>query len=109
MRVRGRERGGVSNWAKGSTRRWRRTRRGVLLRDVGKGCRAHREGWCAKANAGGHDCADRGEVAHHTHGRGVTGDDPAYIVAACKVCNLAIGDPTVCRVRGPSIEPRTKW
>ena len=83
----------------GSTRRWReRVRAPVLLRDVGKGCRAHREGWCDLAGkTTTHECQEgRPDVvwhAHHTLGYAVTGDDPRYLVAACAACNGYIGEP----------------
>ncbi|MFI6763312.1 hypothetical protein ACIBF5_29680 [Micromonospora sp. NPDC050417] len=88
-------------WAGGSTRQWRRIRAQVLARD-GYRCRAHRDGWCAKIPGHKqHTCTDIAALsgpsaghAHHTLGRGTTGDDPRYIVAACGPCNLYIGDPT---------------
>ena len=39
-------------------------------------------------------CEGRANEAHHTLGKAVTGDDPKYMVASCKPCNLHIGDPT---------------
>lgn len=39
-------------------------------------------------------CTRVATEAHHTLGRGVTGDDPAYMVASCKPCNLHVGDPS---------------
>lgn len=88
-------------WAGGSTRAWRTTRALVLARD-GHRCRAHPDGWCAKAGAKPHRCGVYAPLAggpgvaghaHHTLGRAVTGDDPRFIVAACAACNLAIGEP----------------
>lgn len=38
-------------------------------------------------------CTGTAECVHHTLGRFVTGDDPRYMVASCKACNLAIGEP----------------
>jgi hypothetical protein len=88
------------SWSGGSTRAWRRTRAHVLARDRYR-CRAHQDGWCHRANPADHHCTDHAPLhgpdpghAHHTHGRSVTGDDPAYIVAACAPCNRHIGDPT---------------
>jgi hypothetical protein len=84
----------VSNWDGGSTRHWRIIRLYVLVRD-GYRCRAHADGWCAKAGRKKeHTCTTYAEHAHHVLGRARTGDDPAFIVAACKACNLYIGDPT---------------
>jgi 5-methylcytosine-specific restriction endonuclease McrA len=74
---------GVSkDWAKGSTRAWRRRRALVLARDRGV-CQLRLEG-----------CTIVATHVHHTHGRSVTGDDLRYLVAACAHCNLKIGDPT---------------
>ncbi|HEY9417480.1 MAG TPA: hypothetical protein VIQ30_22205 [Pseudonocardia sp.] len=97
----------MSNWAGGSTRQWRRTRAYVMARDQGKGCRAHRDGWCDKPGVHPHTCTNAQQVAHHTLGRSVTGDDPRYIVAACEPCNLAIGDPT--KLADPKPKPVTRW
>lgn len=102
------------SWAKGSTRAWRELRAFVLSRD-GYRCRAHVDGWCARAgNTNEHNCTVRAELygphrghAHHTKGRSVTGDDPNHIVAACQACNLHIGDPT--KAPDPEPTPRTRW
>lgn len=104
------------SWAGGSTRAWRQTRVRVLVRDraAGWGCRAHEEGWCARAGAGPHECTHRADVsgpyaghAHHTHGRDITGDDMRYIVSSCAACNLAIGDPG--KADDPPLRPVTQW
>jgi hypothetical protein len=93
-------------WAKGSTRAWRRTRALVLARDAGRGCRAHRDGWCARV-PGQHQCTDTQDTVHHTHGRATTGDDQRYLVAACRPCNLHIGDPT--KHADPPNKAVTRW
>lgn len=93
-----------SSWKGGSTRRWRAIRRLVLARD-GNRCRAHEDGLCAHAPQ--HTCAGRFEQAHHTLGRAITGDDVRHLVASCRACNLAIGDPT--RAADPPNEGVTKW
>lgn len=103
----------MGGWQQGSTRAWREgTRPLVLARDrrAGWGCRAHEEGWCARAGrTTRHAC--QGLVtpmhAHHTRGRATTGDDPRYIVAACPACNTYIGDPT--RGNDPPCTPITRW
>lgn len=92
-------------WAKGSTRAWRRIRAYVLARD-GHHCRAHRDGWCTRV-PGTHQCDERATQVHHTHGRATTGDDPRYLVAACKPCNLHIGDPT--QHTDPPNKAVTQW
>ena len=95
-------------WVGGSTTAWRKVRARVLDRDraSGWGCRAHDEGWCARAAAPSHACTKIPSVAHHTLGK-AAGDDPAHIVAACVPCNLAIGDPAA----RPDPQPQrvTKW
>jgi hypothetical protein len=93
-------------WANGSTRAWRLVRSAVLARDSYL-CRAHTDGWCAKANrATSHECTELADQAHHTRGKAF-GDDPAHIVAACKTCNLHIGNPA--ETVDPQPEPRTRW
>lgn len=103
----------MSNWDGGSTTAWRRLRAAVLARD-GYRCRAHADGWCHRAQASDHECTGRADLtgphaghAHHTHGRAITGDDPRWIVAACRPCNLAIGDPN--KAPDPAPLPRTRW
>ncbi|HEU4425189.1 MAG TPA: hypothetical protein VFR67_21885 [Pilimelia sp.] len=90
------------SWAGGSTRAWRRIRAHVLARD-GHHCRLRLPGVCTGAAT----------HVHHTHGRAATGDDQAYLVAACAPCNLKIGDPSKPRGPGrrpgPEPEPRTRW
>ena len=81
-------------WAKGSTRQWRKVRALVLERD-GHRCQLKLPGCTTIAN-----------TAHHTLGRGVSGDDPAHIVAACAWCNGSTGDP---RSQDPSPNVRAWW
>lgn len=69
-------------WAKGSTRAWRKKRARVLLRDRGL-CQIQAPGVCTV----------RADCVHHTKGRGVTGDDERYMVAACTPCNMKTGNP----------------
>lgn len=84
-----------SSWKGGSTRGWRRTRAAVLARD----------GWECQLRLDG--CTTIADCVHHTHGRTVTGDDPAHLVASCTSCNLKTGDPQ--RVPDPRPTPRTRW
>ncbi|MFI6329868.1 HNH endonuclease [Micromonospora chersina] len=102
----------MSNWNRGSTRQWRRTRAYVLARD-GYRCRAHEDGWCDRV-PGTHTCTYRAPLdgpdaghAHHVHGRAKTGDDPRWIVASCRNCNLHLGDPT--KHTDPTPKPVTRW
>jgi hypothetical protein len=96
------------SWQGGSTRQWRIIRAAILQRDRTLGCRAHRDGWCTRANRPGpHTCTDVGEHAHHTLGRARTGDDPRFIVAACAACNLFIGDPAAAT--DPPAVPVSQW
>jgi 5-methylcytosine-specific restriction endonuclease McrA len=83
------------SWVKGSTPGWRKTRAGVLARD-GYVCQLKLEG-----------CATRADQVHHTVGRSASGDDPQHLVAACRSCNLKVGDPS--RASDPSPRPRTRW
>lgn len=84
-------------WSGGSTRRWRRIRAQILQRD---------HNLCQMRLTG--VCTTEADTAHHVLGRAVTGDDPAYLVAACAACNLHIGEPGT---RTPDPEPRrmTQW
>lgn len=70
------------SWAKGSTTAWRKTRASVLRRDRGV-CQLRVPGVCTT----------RADQVHHTKGRAVTGDDPKYLVASCRACNLHVGQP----------------
>lgn len=87
----------MSNWTKGSTRAWRRTRARVLARD---GYRCQLQLDC---------CTGQATQVHHTVGRAVSGDDERYLVAACQPCNLRIGDPTKTKTREPEPRRVTKW
>lgn len=69
------------SWESGSSRQWRRLRRQVLERD-GYRCRLELEG-----------CTTIARHVHHLAGK-AQGDDPSKLVAACKSCNLKVGDPT---------------
>lgn len=74
------------NWARGSTREWR-MRRAIVLR-------ANRIEHGGRCQIGLPDvCTGEATEVHHTLGRSVTGDDPRYLVASCKACNLAVGEP----------------
>ena len=66
----------------GSTRAWLRRKAEVIKRDGGR-CQLKLEG-----------CTRIAVTAHHVVGKSITGDDPRYLVAACKACNLKVGDPT---------------
>ena len=100
-------------WKGGSTRRHRKVREYVLARD-GYRCRAHTDGWCDQVQRkNGHECTGRAELsgphvghAHHTKGKGVTGDDPAFMVASCANCNYYIGDP---RKSSPQPKRVSRW
>lgn len=69
-------------WASGSTRAWRRTRANVLARD-GHRCRLKVYGVCTTVAT----------HVHHTIAREIAGDDPRHLIAACRACNLHVGDP----------------
>jgi 5-methylcytosine-specific restriction endonuclease McrA len=86
-------------WRGGSTRRWRRIRAAVLVRDSVRGvpmCQVRLPGVCTVVAT----------CVHHVKGRAVTGDDPRWLVAACDECNLAVGEPAT---RTPQPKKVTKW
>lgn len=84
------------NWQGGSTRAWRKLRAQVLARD-GYRCRLNLDG-----------CLGAAELqVHHTLGRSVSGDDPAYLITACGPCNRAAGDPTASP--DPVHVPTARW
>lgn len=85
------------SWSGGSTSAWRRVRRQVLIRDRNR-CQIQLSNVCTTA----------AEHVHHVLGRGLTGDDPQWLVAACAACNLAVGDPTD-RPTDPPPRRMTKW
>lgn len=81
-------------WAKGSTTAWRRVRALVLARD-GNRCRLQLDG-----------CTTVATHAHHTQPRELVGDDPRYLLGACRACNLKLGDP---RKLDPMPRPGQWW
>lgn len=88
-----------SAWKGGSTRRWRRIRAGVLAANM-----RENGGRCGVAIVG--VCTGEATCVHHTLGRAVTGDDPRYLVASCKACNLHIGEPAR---HAPQPKRVTEW
>lgn len=85
-------------WRAGSTTAHRRARALVL--------EANRRDNGGRCTLGLPGCSGRATQAHHVYGRGVTGDDPAHMVAACGPCNLAVGDPMA---GDPDPRPRSRW
>jgi 5-methylcytosine-specific restriction endonuclease McrA len=78
----------------GSTRAWRRARADVIARDGGR-CQLKLDG-----------CTHTATTAHHTVGKAVTGDNPRYLVAACRHCNLKVGNPSKA---DPEPKPWAGW
>ncbi len=72
---------GTGAWAKGSTPQWRRVRLQVLKRDNYQ-CQVKTK-----------HCSYVATLVHHTLGKEVTGDDPAFLVACCRSCNVSVGTP----------------
>lgn len=70
------------NWKGGSTTAWRRVRAVVLLRDSYR-CQLRIP----------NVCTTEATQVHHLLGRDISGDDPRYLVAACRPCNLKAGQP----------------
>lgn len=84
----------VSGWGgRGSTRAWRAVRAQILVRD-GERCQLQLPG-----------CTHAATEVHHRAGK-AAGDDPRNLVASCRACNLAIGDP---RRHNPAPRGVTKW
>ena len=69
-------------WKGGSTTAWRRIRLFVLQRD-GSRCQLK----IPKV------CTGTATQVHHLVGRDISGDDPRYLCAACRECNLKTGNP----------------
>lgn len=80
------------NWQKGSSRSWRRIRAFVLARDSYR-CQIRGPGCLVWAPLRPHGGIPAGH-AHHTRSRSEVGDDPRFIVAACRTCNIGRGDPS---------------
>jgi len=94
------------NWKSGSTPKWRRVRLYVLQRDKYR-CQINIPGEWTTTNGTVARCLEVATEVHHTFGRAVTGDDPAYLVAACRACNIKVGDPL--KNPDPPHKPRTRW
>lgn len=78
-------------WAKGSTAAWRRLRARVLAANL-----VENQGRCTLQLEG--VCTGQADTVHHTLGRAVTGDNPRYLVATCRACNLKVGEPKHSRL-----------
>lgn len=74
---------------------WRRIRKQVLERDEFR-CQIKILGVCTTIAT----------VVHHTIGQALTGNNPAFLQAACAECNNKIGRPD-----GSDVQPRrtTRW
>lgn len=85
-------------WAAGSTTRWRKLRAAILAENT-----RTNQGRCQLRLRG---CTGQATQVHHVYGRQTTGDDPRHLVACCRSCNLAVGDPTTNR---PMPRRVTRW
>jgi len=72
-------------WAGGSTYQWRKTRAQVLLSNE-----VSNKGLCRLQLP--EVCTGKATQVHHTRGKEF-GDDPAYLMAVCRACNLKVGKP----------------
>lgn len=86
-------------WKNGSTTRWRKIRGWVL--DQNRGVNGGR---CGLEIPG--VCTGEADTVHHVLGRAVTGDDPRYLQAVCRACNLRVGEPG--RAGGKPHSPKHK-
>lgn len=75
-------------WAGGSTTAWRRTRTAVLNRDQWTCQLCHQ-----RIPRGLPPTHPNAAQVHHTRSRELVGDDPQWLVAAHRQCNLAAGEP----------------
>jgi hypothetical protein len=95
-------------WLGGSTRAHRNARDYVLRRD-GYRCRLAYPGtWITLAGAV-RSCLGEANEAHHTLAKRITGNDPRFMVAACRPCNLRAGDPTRVTAVDPRGRSATRW
>ncbi len=104
-------------WGGGSTTRWRALRADVLARNQqehGGRCQLSYPGeWSVVIReAGGQRvetrrCTGVADTVHHTLGRGVTGDDPRYLMGVCAACNRKAGEPMAGP--DPAVAPVTAW
>jgi hypothetical protein len=86
-------------WARGSTYKWRTLRARVLQANL-----VENQGRCVVALP--EVCTGQADTVHHQLGRAVTGDDPRYLVACCRACNLAIGEP---KNNSPQHKTISRW
>lgn len=88
-----------SGWEGGSTRAWRRVRADVLA--------AARYRCQVRTSVCTGDAPLEGGHVHHTLGKAITELDPRYLLAACRACNLHVGDPA----KNPDPPPvrKTRW
>lgn len=54
-------------------------------------------------------CTQLADTVHHTLGRAVTGDDPRYLQAVCKACNLKVGEPGRHERAAPRHKRVSRW
>lgn len=86
------------SWAKGSTRQWRTIRAAVLRAN-----RMEDGGRCQLRVP--EVCTGTADQVHHTRGKAF-GDDPRFLLAVCKSCNLHVGRPGRT---SPTPTPRSRW
>lgn len=86
------------SWEGGSTAHWRKLRRAVLFAN-----QVENAGRCVLAIP--RVCTGQATQVHHTRGKAY-GDDPRYLVACCRECNLHVGQPGRT---SPAPRPVSRW
>lgn len=74
------------SWKGGATRAYRKLRAAILLANA-----RENKGRCTLRIEG--VCTGQADQVHHVKGKRY-GDDPRWMVATCKACNLHVGDPS---------------
>lgn len=93
-------------WKTGSNTRWRTVVRPAVFERAGGKCQVRLEGEWTTRNGEVRRCLGIAQEVHHTRGK-EAGDDMRFLVAACRPCNLKVGDPL--KNPDPPCEPKNWW